>query len=137
MADDFRIEVDSAELRKALRYIGDAGLKKELATANRVASDVVVRQALSDVPVRTGALRASVKALGSQRDGRVKAGSARVPYAAAIHWGRGSGNRARGQRGGPIKGRHFLWDAARRVQEQVTDTYLKAIDRLLDHMRSR
>lgn len=139
MADDFRLEVDSADLRKALRYIGDTGLKKELRDANKTAADVVAQRALQDVPVRSGRLRGSVKALGSQKDGRVKAGAARVDYAAAIHWGRGVGNVGRppGNRKGRnvIRGRPFLWDAAQQVRQQVHDTYMEAVDRLLDHMR--
>lgn len=133
------VEVDSAELRRALRYIGDAGLKKELRDANKSAAQVVVDRALPNVPVRTGKLRRSVRALGSQRDGRAVAGRAAVPYAAAIHWGRKVGNVGwppNNRKGlNPIKGRPFLWDAAREHQAEVVQQYEESFDRLLDHIR--
>lgn len=121
------IEVDSADLRRALRQIGDKGLTKELAQANKTAAQVVVDVALPRVPVRSGRLRAAVRALGSQKEGRAVAGSARVPYAAAIHWGR--------KRGGVIQGRPFLSDAAEAASEKAADVYLEAVDGLLDKIR--
>jgi hypothetical protein len=124
------IRVEGAdELRRALRYIGDAGLKNELKAAHKSVGQLVAESAIPNVPVRTGRLRASVKALGSQRDARVKAGTARVDYAAAIHWGR--------KRGGVIVGRPFLWNAAQRAQGRVVNQFERAIDRLLDQIRSR
>lgn len=136
-----RIEVEGADqLRKALRQMQDAGLKKELMAANKSASQVVVDRALPNVPVGpTGSLRASIRALGSQREGRVKAGSARVDYAAAIHWGRRVGNVgwAPNNRMGanPITGRPFLWDAAQAARTEVTQVYEDGIARLLDKIR--
>jgi hypothetical protein len=126
----------AAELRKALKYIGDDGLKKELREANRGAADVVAKQALPKVPVRSGNLRRTVKALATQRDGRVQAGSARVDYAAAIHWGRKVGNVWGGQMArNPIRGRPFLWDAAQRANPKVIEEYEQAIDELLAKLK--
>lgn len=122
-----RFDVDAKALRAALREIGDAGLKKELSAANKSAAEVVADRALPSVPVRTGRLRQSVKALATQTSGSVKAGSAAVPYAAAIHFGR--------KTGGFIKARPFLWNAAEDAREQATGEYAQAIDRLLDKIR--
>lgn len=138
-----RIEVEGAdELRRKLRELQDAGLKKELKAANKTAAQVVVDRALPNVPVgATGRLKRSVRALGSQRDGRVRAGTARVDYAAAIHWGRKVGNVGSppGNRmgGNPVTGRPFLWDAAEAAKSQVTDAYAAGIERLFDALRVR
>lgn len=124
---DVSITVDADELRRALRYLGDAGLKKELREANKSAAAVVVDAALPNVPVLTGRLRRSVRATGSQRGASVKAGNVGVPYAAAIHWGR--------KRGGVIKARPFLWNAAEASQHRVLSVFDRAMDRLLDKLR--
>lgn len=124
-----QIEVDSKALRRALREIGDKGLKKTLAGANKSAAQVVVDEALPHVPVRSGRLKAAVRALGSQKEGSAVAGNARVPYAAAIHWGR--------KRGGVIEGRPFLSTAAEVAEAKAADVYLEAIDGLLDDINRR
>lgn len=137
------ITVEGAdELRRTLRQIRDAGLTKELKAANKSAAQVVVERALPNVPVgKSGRLKRSVRALGSQRDGRVRAGTAKVDYAAAIHWGRKVGNVGSppGNRkgGNAITGRPFLWDAAEAARNEVTDTYAAGIERLFDVLRAR
>lgn len=137
------ITVEGAdELRRTLRQMQDKGLKDELKKANKSAAEVVVARALPNVPFRSGRLKKSVKALGSQRDGRVKAGNAtNIDYAGAIHWGRkvGSVGWAPNNRMGanPITGRPFLYNAAQAAEDQVRDVYADRIDRLLDSIRGR
>ena len=123
------VTVDAKALRKALRDIGDKGLKRQLAKANKDAAQVVVDEALPHVPVLSGRLRRAVRALGSQTSGRAVAGGGSVPYAAAIHWGR--------KKGGVIQGRPFLSDAAARAEAKAADVYLEAVDDLLDEIRKR
>lgn len=72
------------ELRRALKAAEDAAGVALLKAAHKASAEAVVARALPNVPVRTGALRASVRALGSQTKGTAKAGGARVPYAAPI-----------------------------------------------------
>lgn len=77
------VRIDGArELRQLLKQTGMTELPKGLAKANKTAAQIVADKAASRVPVRTGRTRASVRALGSQREGRVRAGSARV-----VHYG--------------------------------------------------
>lgn len=131
-----RIE-GAKELRAAIKAAQDAGLARQLAAANKSAAQVVVDSALPNVPVRTGRLRQSVRALGSQTRGNVKAGSASVDYAAAIHWGRKRGNVWHHKKGrNPIKGRPFLWDAAHSALAGVVDAYDKAITALLKEIKN-
>lgn len=123
------------ELRRALREAENPGLPKALAQANKNAAELVAGRAAQAAPHRSGRLAASVRALGSQRLGRVKAGNAGVAYAAAIHWGRSIGNVGRppGNHKGrnPIVGRPFLTDAAARSQGDVVAQYEAAIRALV------
>lgn len=122
------------ELQASIRRSGDVGLKQALSQANKAGASVVATAAAPLAPVgRTGKLKRSVRAVGSQRYGQVRAGGARVPYAAAIHWGRTRGNVGRppGNRMGtnPIRGRPFLLDAARRSIPKVLNVYRNAFQR--------
>lgn len=127
------------ELRRAIRKAGDEGLKKALKASNKSAAEIVVRAALPKVPVRSGALKRSVRSLASQKSGRVAAGNARAPHAAAIHFGRKVGNVGRppGNHPGPnpIAGRMFLWDAANDKAPEVEKQYLEDINNLFDAVR--
>lgn len=114
------------ELRRDLRRIADQGLKDQMVVANKDLAAEVINRALPHVPVLTGALRASVRGLGNLSGAVGKAGSARVRYAAAIHWGKGSS-----------PGRLFLTNAAASVERDVVDRYMTEVDRLLDQVRAR
>lgn len=120
------------ELRSALNAAGGPELVKALTAANKGAANVVVDAATPLVPRRYGDLAHSLRATASSRSGRVRAGSARVPYAAAIHWGRKSGNVGSppgNHRGNNrIKGRPFLTDALRRNWPRVAREYEREID---------
>lgn len=136
------VRVEGAdELRRAIRAIKDKELGAALRDANKSAAQVVVDRALPNVPVLTGRLKASIRALGNQRGGTAKAGTKAVPWAAPIHWGRRVGNVGRppGNRmgGNPITGRPFLHDAARGAEAQVVDQYEQGIGRLMDAIRAR
>lgn len=108
------------ELRRAIRRANDDGLKRALVAANKDLAQAIIDRALPKVPVRTGALRSSVRGLGNASGAIGKAGGAKVPYAAAIHWRRGL-----------VRGRPFLHDAAKAVERDVEDAYLTEIDRIL------
>jgi hypothetical protein len=136
MAAEVGIRVEGAdELRRALRQAGN-GLSAALAAANKNAASIVVRSALPYVPVRTGRLKRSVRALGSQRSGRAVAGRRAVPYAAAIHWGRRRGNVGSppGNRKGrnPIAANPFLWEAAQRELPRIEPEYRDEVQRIID-----
>lgn len=129
-----RVEVEGLdELRRALRKLGDTELPKGLKQANKSAAQLVVDAALPHVPVGpTGRLKKSVRALASQREARVKAGGARVPYAAAVHWG----TRARPGLRGPhnIARRPFIYEAAARVRDRAMEEYVDVLQELMDEV---
>jgi phage gpG-like protein len=108
------------ELSRLLKHVGDDELPKALRAAHKTISAEVVKKALPNVPVRTGRLKGSVKALATQQGASVKAGAR---HAAAIHWGR--------KRRGRIAPRPFLWFAAQAVAGKATGTYLEEINRII------
>jgi hypothetical protein len=119
-----KVEVEGLrELRKALRDLGDVGLKKGLTLANKGLAADVAKEAQALVPVRSGRLKASIRPLASQTSARVAAGSMRVPYAKAIEYGR--------KRGGLIKPSRFLNRAAAKVAPKAIDAYQREIDALI------
>lgn len=122
----YMLEVEGAsEIRRALRRAGDKDVPKRLRMANKTGAELVKDRAVPKVPVLTGKLQRSVKAMASQSSGSVKAGSpSRVPYAPPIHWGWP----ARG-----IRQQRFIWDARDEVLEngKLQEVYEKAVDAAL------
>lgn len=123
-----------------IRDLGDTELRKQLKDANKSVAQMVVDAALPNVPIgKTGNLQRSVKASATQTAAYGKAGSpARVPYAAAIHWGEGAGNinhttgATVGRPARNIRGRPFLWDAADRTINRAVREYEDQIQDLID-----
>jgi len=119
-----------SELGRQLRQLEDDGLTRALRDANKTLSAEVVRRALPNVPVgKTGRLKASVRALASQRGASVKAGGARVKYAAVLEFGAGPRKGKRGPHN--IKARKFLGKAAESVGRDAGDAYMDEIDKVI------
>lgn len=137
MATPVAISVKGAdELRRGLRQ-ADRELPGQLRETHLTCAKLVVARALPNVPIgKTRRLLASVRALASQRMAQVKAGSARVEYAAAIHWGRKRGNVGRPpgnyKAANVVSRRAFLWDATRALEDEILDRYRRDIRHLLD-----
>ena len=132
--------VGMRELRRDLRRVGDRDLNDALIRLNRDLAREITNRALPLVPVRTGALQASVRSSGNLSGAIGRAGRASVPYAAAVHWGRSRGNvqfrHGRFSRGqGSVLARPFLWLAAQTIERNVVDRYRQGINRVLDTVR--
>lgn len=128
------IRVDGLdELRRELRRTGDKELPKQLREANHAVSKRLAEAAALKAPVRTGRLRASVRGLAAQRDATVKAGTARVPYAAAVHWGTGPRPGQRGPHN--IARRPFIYEAAERMRDELADEYESIIEDMFRELR--
>lgn len=67
------------EFQAALRAM-DRDLPKQLRVAFNAAAELVVGYARPRVPSRSGRARGSIRVRSSQREARVAAGGARVPY---------------------------------------------------------
>lgn len=110
-------------LNRAIRSLKEIGVPaKEIAQAGFEAGQIVAAEARTLVPVRTGALRDSIRVGKQQRKVLVRAGGAKVPYANPIHWGwfkRG------------IKPNEFFGRAIGGKIEQVYNSYFKGLDNLI------
>ncbi|MDP8930459.1 MAG: HK97 gp10 family phage protein [Actinomycetota bacterium] len=107
------------ELRRAFKEAGDKESLAALKRAHKEAAEAVVKRALPNVPVLTGRLQTSVRALGAPSGGRAKAGGARVPYGPPIHWGWPARN---------IERRPFLWNALQELRGETGDMFLEALE---------
>ena len=113
------VRVEGAQdLRRKINRLSDAvdakSAKSELKKAHLEGAEVVKAAALPLVPVRSGSLKATVRAAGTIRSGRVRAGFARVPYAGPIHFGWPARN---------IRPQPFLYDALDRRRSEVLAVY--------------
>ena len=82
-----QLEIDGLrQVQKAMRSFSDDS-RNDMKETHRRAGQIVVDGAARYVPVRSGALLASLKSAPTQRQGRVRVGSAAVPYAGPIHFG--------------------------------------------------
>ncbi|MER5887138.1 hypothetical protein ABT160_25220 [Streptomyces sp. NPDC001941] len=118
------------ELQKNIRRLKSRDLNNAVRAANKQAADVVKPEAESTAPkgrrdaksskrYKPGKLAKSVKVTASAKGAQVKAGSAaRVPYAAAVHFGYP-------KRG--IKPNRFLFRAMARKSAAVSETYEREI----------
>lgn len=74
------------EFRSALREV-DKELPKQLRKGLNTVAEVVADEAVTRVPVQTGALRQSIRTRSTTKEGRVVMGKDSVPYAGWIEFG--------------------------------------------------
>lgn len=123
------IQVDGLDdLRKELRRVKDKELDAEMKAIHKQLADEVADRARPKVPVRSGALRDSLRTTGTVRDAIGRVGRTSVPYAAVIHWG----SPKRG-----IRSRPFLTDAAAAMERDITDRYDQQVAEMLNKVVGR
>lgn len=107
---------------KALQAIGvDAS---DIKTAGNQAGEIVAREARTLAPVRTGALRNTIRTSKALNKVTVSAGNnGRVPYANPIHWGWFKRN---------IKPQPFFVKALGITRDEVYQNYYRSINRLIE-----
>lgn len=121
------------EVRKQLRDFDDKVGKDMLRDAHKQLAEKVVALAIPRVPVKTGALAASLRGLGSVSAATGKAGGAKAPHSAAIHFGVGPRPGLRGPHN--IKARPFLFDALKRLEPDAADEYAEQLRRLIGRLK--
>jgi len=85
-ANEQAISIDGlAECFRALRAVGTP--VEAIKEANRESGEIVAKTARNIVPVQSGALRRTIRVANVSTNVKIRAGSARVPYANPIHWG--------------------------------------------------
>ena len=109
------------ELRKALK--DTAGDTEDLKELNKKIAEIVVDEAVKHVPVRSGKLKASLKARGAASKAYATAGRKSLPYANVIHWGWEQRN---------IKASRFLTTALATTSPTILDTYGKELQKILE-----
>lgn len=116
---------------RALRKMDD-GTKSELKRVYIQSANVVFRNALPRVPVRSGRLKETVRVSATTRGGSVKAGGKRsAPYAGPVHFGwPNRPNQAKDQQGGPIRPNPFLYSALDSRRDQVELMFAMGIEKL-------
>lgn len=114
------------QLRAALRDMGD-GLT-DLRAANTEAATIAARAGAADAPRRTGLLAGTIRPGATQAAAIVRAGSARVPYAAVIEYGWAARH---------IRPNPFLREGAEQTQPAWLAVYSRSIDRLILRVESK
>lgn len=106
---------------KSLQAIGVPDT--EIKAAGSQAGEVVAREARTLVPVRTGALRNSIRVSKALTKVSVSAGNnGKVPYANPIHWGWFKRN---------IKPQPFFIQALGTTRDEVYRNYYRTVDTLI------
>ena len=109
-----------ADVNKALRSMSK-DTRDSMKETHKRAAEIVIQGAKRYVPVVTGRLAASIRNASTQRMGRVRVGSASVPYAGPIHFGWPARQ---------IKPQPFIYDALDGRRAEVAAVYVKRIDQL-------
>ena len=116
------VEVEGArQLRKALTELGDDAVD-DLKAVNMEGVDVVLAEALTRVPVRSGRLYETVRGSATKTRGTIRAGFKKVPYAGPVHFGWPARN---------IEPNLFLYDAIDERRDEVIAVYKDNIDKLM------
>ncbi|MGY5131274.1 hypothetical protein ACWGJW_02435 [Streptomyces nigrescens] len=137
----FTVQVEGLrEMQRQIRQLKDRELNKKVRLVNKAAAELVKPEAVQASPdgrrdaksskrYRPGKLDKSVKVVASTKSAVIKAGSAaRVPYAAAIHFGYRKRN---------IRPNRFLFRAMARKGRQVGELYEREIHTLMsDYLES-
>lgn len=112
----FQVE-GAAALRRSLKKAGvDV---QDLKDVNRQVADIVHAAAATKAPVRTGRLKGTERAAGTQAAAIVRAGGARTPYAGPIHWGWPARH---------ITAQPWIQEAAESTEARWANTYMAALE---------
>lgn len=114
----------AARLRRTLKAAGSD--LQDLKDAHAKAAGIAETAAEQLVPVRSGALRASLRSSGTQSGGIIRAGGASVPYAAPIHWGWAARN---------IAPQPFISEGAQDSEPVWLRVFEADLDRILDQVK--
>jgi len=119
---------------RALRAIGVPSAT--IGKASQEAGEIVASRARTLVPVKTGKLRGSIKALRQSRKVVVKAGNeTSIPYAKPIHWG-WNYDKVNLQAKN-IRPRPFFTNALRTTRDQVYKSFFDSMEKLFQQYSNR
>jgi hypothetical protein len=124
-----RIEVQGVKIViKQLRKM-DGETRNELKRVYIQSANIVYRNAMPRVPVRSGNLKSTMRVTSSVRSGAVRAGGKRsAPYAGPVHFGwPNRPNLARSWYGGPIRPNTFLYSALDARRGEVEEAFRRGV----------
>lgn len=116
-----RIQIEGLKETQAALRAASNDLRNEMKPTHKAAAEVIVDGAKRYVPVRSGRLASSIRAAATQTGGRVRAGSAAVPYAGPIHFGWPARR---------IKPQPFIYEAMDERRGEVLQIYADRISRI-------
>lgn len=122
------------ELRRSLKAAGDD--LADLKAANAEAATIAAR-ASADLAPRgpTGNLKATIRGSGTKTAGIIRAGNKRVPYAAAVHWGRlWWPNKPKSKFKAKMFAQPFLSEGAQDSEGQWLPIYSAALEQIIDRI---
>jgi hypothetical protein len=130
-ANEQAIQIEGlSQLFKALREVGTP--IEAIKEANRESGELVARSARNTAVFKngTGKLRNTIRVANVSTNVKIRAGSARVPYANPIHWGWFRDKKTGIKRN--IKPNPFMAKALGYTREEVLANYTKNIQKLID-----
>lgn len=126
--------IGARELRRSLKAAGDD--LADLKAANAEAAQIAAR-ASADLAPRgpSGNLERSIRGSGTKTAGIIRAGNKRVPYAAAVHWGRRWWpNKERSRFKSPALGQPFLSEGAQNSEGEWLPVYQRNLDNIIERI---
>jgi hypothetical protein len=105
------------KLLRALEKLDDAA-KDEFKEVGLKVGKFVADRAKGEAPTLSGKLRGTIRPVATRRGAKIRAGSARVPYAGVIHFGWRQRN---------IEKNQFMYRAVDKSVDEAVDMYLKEI----------
>lgn len=117
-----KVEIDGLrQVQKALKDVSQES-RDDMKETHRQAGQIIVDAAQPLIPVQSGGLLASIKSAPIQRQGRVRLGSAAIPYAGPIHFGWPARN---------ITPNPFIYDVLDGRRAEVSRLYEQRIDEII------
>lgn len=129
MASSDPIKIEGLkEFQRALRNVED-GLQKQLRVALNAGAEIIVDAARAQMPRRSGAAAASIRAQSSQREARILGGSKKAPYVGWLEFG-GRVGRNKATKRPFIKGGRYVFPQFGKHRDDVLATIVTELDNL-------
>lgn len=124
--DELKVGITGlAETNRSLRRLG-SDAPKGLRIALNTVADILVVETRKDVPRRTGAAQASLKAKSTRTSARVSAGGRKAPYYSWLDFGGRTGRRRSVIRPFYKEGR-YIYPTLRRIRPEIQEALDRAI----------